>query len=795
MSSTYNPNTMAQKIVIVESPGKIKTIQKYLDKSYKVVSCYGHVRDLPKKHIGVDVDRDFVPTYVVTPSQVERIKALQALTDKASFIYLATDDDREGEAISWHVREVLKLPTGKYKRIVFRSITKQAIQQALQAPRDLDRHLIDAQQARRILDRIVGYLLTPVLWKRVTNNLSGGRVQSVALRLIAEKEQEVQAFVSEAKFKVTASFSLPHDNLLKAQLPKDFTTYQEAQEFIQACPPALFFIEEVKQHRIHRAPPPPLMTSSLQQIAAQELGFSVNKTMTLAQKLYEQGKITYMRTDSLHLAPEALVAAKKVICATYGAGYHKKRHYKNKSDQAQEAHEAIRPTRFDVVTLAGDSGIQRLYTLIRRRALASQMQDAAIDKTTATIKISTRPEKLVAKGEVIHFKGFLASYQTEGTSIKSHALPPLQVEQRLERQWIQAHETYTKAPARYNEGTLVKKLEQLGIGRPSTYRSIIATIQQRDYVEMTSREGQAKPCRIIRLDGDDIEEKVIENIFERERNKFFPTSLGMIVNKFLLKYFKNIVNYRFTAHTEIELDRIAQNKLLWKEMLATFYQPFNQQVKAALLKRTNEEAEPNGEFSRHLGEDPITKEPVIARLSRKYGPLVQIGKVSDEKKPRFASLRPEQLLDYITLEEALALFVFPRQLGEFEAEPIHVKNGPYGPYIKHRDKFVSIGKRYDAYTITKEEAIELIELKRVANTPLKTFAEEPTIAIFRGPYGPYIKTGKKNIAIPKGRDPLILTLADCQEIVAKAPTRKKRSFKKKKKTTTKKNSQAKRKSP
>lgn len=763
---------MSKNIVIVESPGKIKSIQRYLDESYKVVSTYGHVRDLPKQEFGIDIPGGFKPTYIVNKDKKEVLKTLSAQVAKASFVYLASDDDREGEAIAWHTKEALKLPREKYQRIVFRSITKSAIENALANPRGLDESLVDAQQARRILDRIVGYKISPVLWKKVMGKLSAGRVQSILLKLITEREHEIHGFVAVQQFKITGLFLLGDGDNLKASLPTVFSTEAEAHAFLTACQSALFTIGEIKQKTAKKSPPPPLMTSTLQQIASQELGYTVSRTMSLAQQLYEQGYVTYIRTDSLNLAKEALGAAKEVITKTYGAKFVQTRQYKTKSATAQEAHEAIRPTRFEVSKISEDGPLQRLYTLIRNRALASQMAEAVLERTTAHIHISTLPDHLVAKGELVTFPGFLAVYHHPDRK-EQGTLPPLAEGQAIELDFLQANESYTKPPSRYTEGTLVKKLENLGIGRPSTYRHMIATVQQRDYVVKKSPPGKMVEYICLKLQNKQITRALVEELVGSGKNKFFPTSIGMVVEGFLGHYFEKIMDYAFTANVEVALDKVAHKGLSFQKMLSDFYGTFLTQLE----KATAVDMEVPNRF-RTLGEDPATKKPVIAYLSRQYGPLVRIGSFEDEEKPRVASLREGQLLPYITLPEALALFELPRNLGDFESHPITVHVGRFGGYLKHGDTSFSLRDRFDPYTITQEEAIPLIEEKRKSQIPIKTFEGDKTIEVRNGRYGPYIKTADKNVPIPKGKTPADLTLEECKAL-AQAYKKGKRRRKKK----------------
>ena len=759
------------KVVIVESPGKIKTIQGYLGPSYQVLSSYGHMRDLPKSSFGVDIDNNFAPTYEVDEGKKKQIAVLKKAVVNASLVYLASDDDREGESISWHIKEVLKLPEEKYERIVFQSITKNAIEEALKSPRRLDENLVNAQQARRILDRLVGYKLSPLLWRKIASKLSAGRVQSVAVRLIVEQERAINSFVPISSFKVKALFSLPGEKELHAALTRPFASYDEAKAFLVACQEAIFTITDIKKTKAKKSPLPPLMTSTLQQAAGQELGFSIDETMRCAQKLYEAGKITYMRTDSLSLSKEALKKAKASIIKNYGEEYHKERYYKSKSATAQEAHEAIRPTHFDDEKGSEYYNENRLYSLIRKRTLASQMSDAIIDRTTATIAISTREESLIAKGEIVDFKGFLLAYQPRYKGDED-LLPPLAVDQVLTPLRMHARETFSRPPARYTEATLVQKLDALGIGRPSTYRPIIATIQQRNYVEKASREGKIRPYRSIVLAQGNIVESHEEERIGSEKNKLFPTNTGLVVNDFLMEHFERIMDYGFTADTESELDKIATAKISWAAMLGNFYPPFAASLEKAF--NFDQKAEGKAQLVRLLGKDPKSGQPVWARFSRKSGPLVQLGEQTDTTKARFASLRREQLFDQITLEEALDLFQLPREVGLYKGQPILANIGPYGPYLKYEGKFFSLDKEHDPYAIEEKEACEVIEARQDMLTPIKSFQEAPDIEVRKGRFGPYIKTPTKNVKIPKDKDPSSLTLAECQELIAKAPEKAKR---------------------
>ena len=763
---------MAKKIIIVESPVKVKTIQKYLGKTFKVVATNGHIRDLPKKEFGVDIEDHFTPSYRIDPKKKPLISSIKAVVNRAEEVILATDDDREGEAIAWHIKEVLALPEAKYQRIVFRSITKKAIDQALANPRKLDLDLINAQQARRISDRIVGYKLSPILWRVIQGRLSAGRVQSVAVRLIVEREKEIQTFHPSPRFKLTAQFNLPNNKTLKAALPNYLASYEEAHAFLTDCQSAAFTIQKIDKTLVKRSPSPPFMTSTLQQVAGQELGFTTAQTMRIAQSLYEQGYITYIRTDSLHLSPEALANAKEVITTTYGANYHQTRVYPTKSTNAQEAHEAIRPTNFQQSNINSSPQEHRLYKLIRNRALASQMSDALIDKTALSITISTRDEELKAIGEMINFPGFFAAFSQEKHPIKS-PLPQLDLNTPLTLFHLEARESFTKHPPRYTEPTLVKTLEQLGIGRPSTYSGIISTIQQRDYVDKRSTAGEPQNFRLITLQDGLVAESTFQATIGGAAQKLFPTSIGVAVNELLCEKFKQIMDYQFTADIEQKLDLIAQQKLTWETMLKDFYTIFQQQLHL-FEKGQAEQANLRDKYAlRPLGIDPATQKPIFARLSRKRGPLVQMGTFDDEVPPRFASLRKDQLLDQIDLKQALELLSLPREVGRFEDALITAHIGKFGPYLKHQDRFFSL-KDFDPYTIAPAEAIQVIQEKRKAQTPLKTFPQDPAIQILVGRYGPYIKTPHQNVRIPPTKVPQNLTWEEVQTLLQQAKKKQKR---------------------
>ncbi|MGD1893801.1 MAG: type I DNA topoisomerase [Cyclobacteriaceae bacterium] len=773
---------MAKNIVIVESPAKAKTIEGYLGSDYIVTSSYGHVRDLPKEDTGVDVENGYQPTYQVSPDKKEVISQLKKLVKDADTIFLASDDDREGEAISWHLKEVLKLNDENTRRIVFREITKKAIQKAIQSPRGIDTDLVNAQQARRILDRLVGYELSPVLWKKIKRGLSAGRVQSVAVRLVVERERQIADFTAKSSYKVTANFILDNGSVLKADLPKKFDNEEEAREFLNTCLDAEFTIAKLEKKPVKRSPAPPFTTSTLQQEASRKLSFSVSQTMTLAQRLYEAGKISYMRTDSTNLSEEAVESASNEILSAYGDQYLQKRAYKTKSDSAQEAHEAIRPTNFSEKEASSDRNQQRLYELIWKRAIASQMADAQIERTTATIDISTSPLNLVATGEVIKFEGFLKVYiessDDEDDEDKKGMLPPLTEGQKLDLDEMKARQTFTRHPPRYTEASLVKKLEEMGIGRPSTYAPTISTIQKRGYIVKEDRDGydrEYKEMTLVKKENQ-VNEKVLTERTGTEKRKLFPTDVAMVVNDFLTEHFDTVIDYSFTAEVEKEFDEIAQGKKAWEQMIDEFYQQFHPKIK------TSEEIDRSTiKNDRHLGEDPNTGQPVIARLGR-FGPIVQIGETDGEEKPKYASLRNGQFIETITLEEALELFKLPRDIGEYEGEVMTAAIGRFGPYVRHDGKFYSLGKEDDPFSVDEDRAIEIIEAKREAdkNKYIKVFDSDPEVQVLNGRYGPYIKVGKKNVKIPKDKKPEELTLEECLELAEKAPEKKGRGGRKRK---------------
>lgn len=779
---------MQENLVIVESPAKAKTIGKFLGKGYTVTSCMGHIRDLEKKDFGIDIEKNYQPKYVVSPDKKKIVADLKKMAKEASTVWLASDEDREGEAIAWHLKEVLKLDSNKTKRIVFHEITNEAIQKAISNPRTIDENLVNAQQARRVLDRIVGFEISPVLWKKVKPSLSAGRVQSVAVRLIVEREREITNFKVETWYRVTGTFIATGKNgqnsEVKAELNKRFSTKKEAYDFLEKCKAATFKVADVVKKPAKRSPAPPFTTSTLQQEASRKLGFSVYQTMAVAQKLYEHGFITYMRTDSVNLSSLAINTTKQQIIGLHGENYVKIRKYQTRSKGAQEAHEAIRPTYMDNETIAGTNQEQRLYELIWKRTMASQMADAVLEKTTVTISVSTAPEVFVASGEVIVFDGFLKVYMEStdddssgSTSGQQDIIPPLRASDVLQMSVINATQRFSQRPPRYTEASLVKKLEELGIGRPSTYAPTITTIQNRNYVIKEDRQGQERSYHMITLNSKGIAEKTGTENTGAEKAKLFPTDIGMVVNDFLMENFEQIMDYNFTASVEKEFDDIAEGEKIWNEMIDRFYQPFHGQVENVLKHSERSKGE------RILGTDPKTGKQVSVKIGR-YGPLAQLGEASEEsdEKPQFASLRAGQRLETITLEEALDLFKLPRDLGEYENKKVVVSIGRFGPYIRHDNKFVSLGKDDDPFSVELPRAIELIDAKREKdkNAVIKTFSEEPELKVLKGRWGPYISFKKNNYKLPKNVKAEELTLDDCKKIIAETPESKsKRSTKKK----------------
>ncbi len=771
---------MSKNLVIVESPAKAKTIEGYLGKDFKVVSSYGHVRDLPKDDTAIDVKNGFKPTYEITKDKKEVIKKLKVEVKTSDMIYLASDDDREGEAISWHLKEALKLDDAKTKRIVFREITKKAILNSIKSPRGIDIDLVNAQQARRILDRLVGFEISPILWKKIKRGLSAGRVQSVAVRLVVEREREIEKFESKSFFKVSVLFDINDSKKLKAGLSKKFEKESEALDFLKRCLGAEFKISNLEKKPAKKTPTAPFTTSTLQQEASRKLGYSVSQTMTVAQKLYESGKITYMRTDSVNLSDEATENAKSAIEQLYGTEYVKTRQFKNKSKSAQEAHEAIRPTNFMQQEAGSNNGEDRLYDLIWKRTIASQMADAQIERTIVTIDISTTPENITAQGEVIKFDGFLKVYiestdDEESNGESQDMLPPLDIGQILELNHMMARQGFSRPPARYTEASLVKKLEEMGIGRPSTYAPTITTIQKREYVVKEFKDGTERVYKEIVLENDEIVTTGKTEITGAEKNKLFPTNTAMIVNDFLVKQFPNIVDFSFTVNVEKEFDEIAAGKLEWDKMIDRFYSSFHSDVESS----ENITKSDIGAL-RLVGVDPASGKNIYARLSR-FGPCVQLGELEDEEKPKFSSLRKGQLIETITLEDALELFKLPRLVGTFEDQNIDTNIGRFGPYVRHAGKFCSLGEGDDPHTITQDRAIELILAKRKEDAAriIKTFDENEEFQILKGKWGPYLKAGKKNVKLPKDKIPEDLTYEECVELAEKAPAKKRGGRRKK----------------
>lgn len=778
---------MAKNLLIVESPAKAKTIEGYLGKEFMVKSSYGHIRDLVKTDDAIDVNNNFNQKYEVPTDKKAVVSELKKLAKEAETVWLASDEDREGEAISWHLYETLGLKDEKTKRIVFHEITKPAILRAIENPRKIDYNLVNAQQARRVLDRLVGFELSPVLWKKVKPALSAGRVQSVAVRLIVEREREINKFTPTASYKVTALFTTGKPKeVLRAELPERFETETEASTFLSECKNALFQVEALETRPSKRSPAPPFTTSTLQQEASRKLGFSVSRTMSIAQRLYESGKITYMRTDSVNLSETALGAASNEIHKAYGQEYHQLRKFRTKTAGAQEAHEAIRPTYFDQHTIDGDASEKRLYELIWKRAIASQMSEARFEKTIAKISISTRKELFTANGEVMKFDGFLKVYiestdEEQDVNIDEETsnaiLPPLNKGQSLQSLEIKATERFSRPPARYTEASLVKKLEELGIGRPSTYAPTISTVQNRGYVVKEDREGKTRDYCVFTLKNGELRKEIKTEITGAEKAKLFPTDIGAVVNDFLVQYFNGIVDYHFTAKVEKEFDEIAHGMKEWTEMLHSFYNPFHQEVETTI--QTAEKA--RGE--RELGIDPDSGKKVSVRIGR-FGPFVQIGDTDGEEKPRYASLRSGQMIETITLEEALELFKLPKKVGMFEDKEMTVAIGRFGPYIRHNGAFYSLPKNIDPQSVTEQQAIEIIQEKRKkdAEKLIKTFDEDPSVKILNGRWGPYIEYGKQNIKIPKGKEAADLTFEEIKKLAeaAEKEPKKKGRFSRKK---------------
>jgi DNA topoisomerase I len=771
---------VTKKLIIVESPAKAKTISRYLDDEYSVVASMGHIWDLPDGEMGVDLKNGFRPKYIVSKEKQSIVKALKKEAGSADEVYLAADHDREGEAIAWHLSEALKLEDAKTHRIVFHEITKNAILNALKKPGKIDRKLVDAQQARRVLDRLVGFELSPLLWKKVKPSLSAGRVQSVAVRLIVDREEEIEKFKASAQFRVNGIFIPEADETeIKAELDHRFDRAEEAKAFLEACIPAEFSLLSSEKKPSKRSPAPPFTTSTLQQEASRKLGYSVAQTMRVAQQLYESGLITYMRTDSLNLSDQAIAQAKAIISSQFGSEYSNPRKYTTKSAGAQEAHEAIRPTDLSKNRISGESAQMKLYDLIYKRTLASQMADARLEQTLMTIEISSRPEKFLAKGEVILFDGFLKMYietsDEEDDEQTDGLLPPIQPGTKLLRKSILAQERYSKAPPRYTEASLVRKLEELGIGRPSTYAPTISVIQKRDYVVKENRPGISRKIQQFSLIGDTVKSSTKTENSGAEKRKLFPTAIGSLVNRFLMAHFDDILDYKFTANVEKEFDEIATGKIVWNSMIEAFYEPFHQKV----LKTEKESGKFTGE--RLLGTDPDSGKNVYVRNAR-YGPIVQIGENDDAEKPRYASLRKDQRIETITLDEAFVLFKLPRTVGVFEDDEITAAIGRFGPYVRHKNKFYSLGKDDDPHTVDEKRAIELILEKREKdkNRIIQTFSEEPDIQVLRGRYGPYISKGKKNYRIPKDENPEKMSLAKIKALIEEQDSKGKKTAGRKK---------------
>ena len=772
---------MQKNLVIVESPAKAKTIEKFLGKDYKVLSSYGHICDLKKKEFSINTET-FEPLYEIPEEKVKLVNSLRNEVKKADMVWLASDEDREGEAISWHLFTELGLTSANSKRIVFHEITKNAILSAIENPREIDTNLVYAQQARRVLDRIVGFKLSPVLWRKVKPALSAGRVQSVTVRLIVEREREINKFVSESGYRVTAQFELPNAdgeiNVLNTELSKRFKTKAEAEEFLATCKESTFVIDDVNTKPLKKSPAAPFTTSTLQQEAARKLGFSVSQTMMVAQRLYESGYITYMRTDSVNLSSLCIGSCKDVVAGMYGMEYHKSRNYATRAKGAQEAHEAIRPTYMSNDTIEGTVPEKRLYELIWKRTCASQMADALVEKTTVNIAISGHSESFVATGEVTVFDGFMKVYREstdDETQGEQSAIPAVHKGDVLTTKEIVATERFTQHQPRYTEASLVRKLEELGIGRPSTYAPTISTIQQRGYVEKGNKAGSTRKYNIITLRNGKITTKEGKETFGAEKAKLMPTDIGIVVNDFLFEYFPEIMDYNFTATVEKEFDEIADGKRHWADHISVFYKEFEPKIDSIVQTKNEHKV---GE--RVLGNDPASGKPVSVKIGR-FGPIVQIGSASDEEKPRFAQMKPGQTLETITLEEALGLFSLPRTLGELDGEAVSIGAGRFGAYIKHGNAYVSLPKTHDPLTVTYEEAVELIEAKRKleAEKVIKTFEEDAELQVLNGRFGPYIAYKGANYKLSKNVVPSELTQQECYAIIkkqaesGKAPAKKK----------------------
>ena len=765
---------MQENLVIVESPAKAKTIEKFLGKDFMVKSSFGHIRDLAKKGLGINIDNEFEPIYEIPEDKRKVVEELARLSRAAKTVWLASDEDREGEAIAWHLAKVLDLPIDNTKRIVFHEITQRAILSAIENPRTIDLNLVNAQQARRVLDRLVGFELSPILWKKVRPALSAGRVQSVAVRLIVEREREIISHKSVAQFRVVAQFYLVGDaskTLFKATLSQGFATKDEAEQFLHSCIGEEFSVAKAEEKPVQRYAAPPFTTSTLQQEASRKLGMSVSQTMSVAQKLYEQGLITYMRTDSVNLSEMAITQCKNEITRLFGAKYSYPHNFKTKTKGAQEAHEAIRPSYIERQEIDGTTAEKRLYDLIWKRTVASQMVPAELDRTQVVITLKHRKEQFVAQGEVVRFDGFMRLYsegvdddaQQEG---EGGILPKMSVGDSVQYTTMTASERYSVAPSRYNEATLVKRLEELGIGRPSTYAPTITTIINRGYVVKQSKDGQKRQVVQMVLSQDKVTEKLVTESYGKEKNRLAPTDIGMVVNDYLETQFSSIMDYHFTANVEKEFDRVAEGEITWIDMIRDFYDPFHLLVNSAIGTQSDRNTQP----ARILGVDPKTGLTVKARIGR-YGPMVEL-ESADGQKGQFASLKKGQLIESITLEEALELFALPRNLGELDGEALMVGIGKFGPYVRHGKTFASLAKSDDPYTITRERAEELLresaEKQRAQAEPLRTFTEDATMVIKSGLYGPYIAYNGKNYRLPKGSKIEALTYTECQRIVARS---------------------------
>ena len=771
---------MQKNLVIVESPAKAKTIEKFLGNDFKVMSSYGHIRDLKKRELSIDID-SLTPDYEIPLEKEKVVKELKQNARNAEKVCLASDEDREGEAISWHLCEVLGLDEKKTNRIVFHEITKPAILEAIQNPRHLDMNLVNAQQARRVLDRLVGFKLSPVLWRKVKPSLSAGRVQSVAVRLVVEREREIKAFKSEAFYRVYGTFAVTNEDgsmsEVKAEVPTRFKNHDEVIEFLKCCEKSTFTVESVNKKPLRRSPAPPFTTSTLQQEAARKLGFTVSQTMMVAQHLYENGRITYMRTDSVNLSALCLSASKNEIVKMWGEEYSKTRQYHTQSKGAQEAHEAIRPTDMSCTSIDGTQQEKRLYDLIWKRTAASQMADAEIEKTTVNISVSESPEIFVAGGEVVKFDGFIKVYHesTDDDDLRDddnvRLLPPIKEGQGLTRREVSAIQRYTQSPLRYNEASLVHKLEELGIGRPSTYAPTISTIQQRDYVHKGDKKGEERTYTIDILKGKQITQQTRSEIAGSDKGKLIPTDIGIVVNEFLMQYFPGIMDYNFTAKVEQKFDEIAEGTEHWTDMMKDFYKDFEPEVEKTLNARSEHKA---GE--REIGIDPKSGKPVFVKIGR-FGPVVQIGSADDAEKPQFAQLPSDMSMETLTMEEAMELFKLPRTVGEYEGKTITIGAGRFGPYIFHNKKYVSLPKGADPLTFTLEDSIKLIEDKRKEEKErhLKKFEEDAKLEVLNGRYGPYIAYDGKNFRLPKNLHERAaeLTYEECMEIINNTPVKKK----------------------